>query len=280
LPSASMKNDLLRLLARHRITLRAELDQEHIVDPNLISEMVALAEVGRDDVVLEVGSGLGNITESIAEIAKRVYAIEKYRQFAPILRAKFRGRRNVELIFDNVLNIRLPPFDKIVSNLPFSICEGLLQKLALCDFKMGALIVPMPFAQTIAARPGDPKASKLSLLTSAFFDVKVEKAVEPDAFFPAPGFRCALLKLMPFDTKDMMTIITRHVLVQRDKKAKNALRTALIDAHKSCNKPISKLEARKMVEALNLEPSIGESKIAALSVGQIVRINRALRGQL
>jgi len=272
--------DLLRLLEKHRISLRAELDQEHIVDPNLISEMLVLAEVGRGDVVLEVGSGVGNITESIAKVAKYVYAVEKYRQFEPILRAKFRGRRNVEILFDNVLDIRLPPFDKIVSNLPFSICEGLLQKLALSDFMLGALIVPMSFAQTITARPGDPKASKLSIFTSAFFEMKVEKVVEPDAFFPATDFRCALLKLMPYDTKDMMTLITRHILIQRDKKAKNALRTALIDAHKSCNQPISKLEARRIVEALNLEPSIQDAKIAALSMGQVMRIIRALHGSL
>lgn len=268
------------MLAKHRVTLRAELDQEHIVDPNLISEMVDLAEVGRDDVVLEVGSGVGNITESLAKIAKHVYAVEKYRKFAPILRTKFRGRRNVEMIFDNVLDIHLPPFDKIVSNLPFSICEAFINKLSLSDFKLGALIAPMSFARTITARPGDPKASKLSILTSAFFDIKVEKVVEPDAFFPAPGFRCTLLKLMPYRAGDMMTLITRQMLIQKDKKAKNALRTAIIDAHKSCNRPISKLEARKIVEALNLEPSIEDAKIAALSMGQTVRIIRALQGSL
>jgi len=272
--------DLLRLLAKHRISLKAELDQEHIVDPNLISEMVALADVGGDDVVLEVGSGLGNITESLAKIAKCVYAVEKYRQFEPILRAKFQGRRNVEMIFDNILDIRLPPFDKIVSNLPFSICEGLLQKLATSEFKLGSLIVPMSFAQTITAKPGDPKASKLSILASASFVMKVAKVVEPDAFYPVPDFRCALLKLMPYDAKDMMTMVTRHILIQRDKKAKNALRKALTDAHKSYDKPISKLEARRIVETLNLEPSIEEAKIAALSMGQIMRIIRALQGSL
>jgi len=273
-------DELLRLLAKHRVSLRAELDQEHIVDPNLITEMVALAEIVREDVVLEVGSGVGSITESIAKIAKYVYAVEKYRQFEPILRAKFRGRRNVELIFDNILDVHLPPFDKIISNLPFSICEGLIQKLALSDFKLGALIVPMSFAQTITARPSDPKASKLSIITSAFFDMKVVKVIEPDAFYPAPDFRCALLKLMSYDTRDMMTLITRHILLQRDKKAKNALRTALIDAHKSSNKSISKLEAKRIVETLNLEPNIEESKIAALSMGQIMRIIRALQGSL
>jgi len=242
--------------------------------------MVALAEVGRDDVVLEIGSGAGNITESIAKIAKHVYAIEKYRQFASILRAKLRGRRNVETIFDNVLEISLPPFDKIVSNLPFSICEGLLQKLAPSEFKLGALIVPLSFAQTIAARPSDPMASKLSLLTSAFFDIEVVKVIEPDAFFPSPGFKCALLKLMPYETNDTMAMIIRHVLIQRDKKAKNALRTAIIDAHKSRNQPIAKLEARRIVEALNLESSIEDAKIAALSMSQVLRIIRTLQDSL
>lgn len=256
------------------------MDQEHIVDTDLIAEMVALAEVGGGDVVLEVGSGVGNITESIAKVAKHVYAVEKYREFEPVLRTRFRRRRNVEVIFGNVLDIRLPPFDKVVSNPPFSICEGFLQKLAPSGFKLGALIVPMSFAQTAIARPGHPRASKLSIFASAFFDMKVEKVIEPDAFFPAPAFRCALLKLMPFDTRDMMTLITRQILIQRDKKAKNALRTALIAVHRSRDKPISKLEARKIVEELNLEPGIGDAKVAALSTGQVMRIIRALRDSL
>jgi 16S rRNA (adenine1518-N6/adenine1519-N6)-dimethyltransferase len=272
--------DLMRLMRKYHIALRAELDQEHIVDRGLIYEMVDVAEVGRCDVVLEVGAGMGNITDLVGRAARHVYAIERYRQFEPILRARLKGRRNIDLIFANALNMRLPSFTKIVSNPPFSICEGLLQKLIHSDFKLGALIVPLSFAQTITAEGDDPKASKLSILASAFYGMKLEKAIEPDAFYPAPDFRCALLKLMPFATKDLMTLVTRHIFLQRDKKSKNALRKALIDARGLNDMATSKLEAKRMVEALNLEPGIGEARIGALSKGQILRIIGALRSTI
>jgi len=273
----SSSSDLLRLLKKYNITLRAELDQEHIVDRNLIFEMMDIAKVCKDDVVLEVGAGMGNITDLISKVARHVYAVEKYRQFEPILRDRLKGRHNVEIIFDNILNIRLPFFDKIVSNPPFSICESLVQKLIHSNFQLGALIVPMSFAQNITAKTDDPKASKLAILASAFYDMNIEKTIEPDAFYPAPDFRCTLLKLMPYDTKDLTVLVTRHLFLQRDKKSKNALRMALIDAHRFCDTAISKLEARRIVDTLNLEPSIKEMKIGALSKDQILRIIRALR---
>jgi 16S rRNA (adenine1518-N6/adenine1519-N6)-dimethyltransferase len=270
-------SDLMPLMRKYHISLRAELDQEHIVDRDLILEMVDVAEVSACDFVLEVGAGMGNITDQVAKVARHVYAIERYRQFEPLLRARFKGRRNIDLTFANALNMRWPSFTKIVSNPPFSICEGLLQKLIHSNFRLGALIVPMSFAQTITTEGDDPKASKLSILASAFYNVKIEKVIEPDAFYPAPDFRCALLKLVPYDTKDLLALVTRQIFLQGDKKSKNALRKALIDAHGLNDMAISKLEAKRIVEALNLEPSMGEMRIGALSKEEILRIIRALR---
>jgi 16S rRNA (adenine1518-N6/adenine1519-N6)-dimethyltransferase len=254
------------------------LDQEHIVDPKLLTEMVDLAEITESDIVLEVGPGIGSITELMAERAKYVYAVEKDRQFERVLRDKLQGRCNVGIVFCNVMEIKLPSFDKIVSNLPFSICESFLQKLVHSDFELGALIVPISFAEIITAE--SDRVSKLSIMASAFYKMEMIRAIGSDAFYPAPDFRCALLKLTSYDANDIVTAVIRSLFRQRDKKAKNALRTALIEAYRSLERELPKLEARRTVETLDIEQRTLETKIGALSKDGILQIIKAVRNYL
>lgn len=272
--------DLLRRLTDYRIVLDAGLDQQHIVDPDLLDDLVSLAEVGRDDTVLEIGPGIGNVTELLAERARRVYAVERDRRFEKILQDRFGARGNVDVVFSSVLDIRLPVFDKVVSNLPFAICEGVFQKLCGSSFKVGALITPVTFARTITAKPESPEASRLSMMSSAFFETSVGRLIEPDSFYPAPGFRCALVKVRPYDAVDLVTVAARQLFLQRDKKGKNALRKALLEAYGERGKTMSKLAARRIVEAMRLDPSILETKIGAMSGDRILQVIQELRRSL
>jgi 16S rRNA (adenine1518-N6/adenine1519-N6)-dimethyltransferase len=191
------REELEGLLARYNIKLDPNLDQQHLVDDRLLEEMIDLADIRNTEIVLEVGAGCGTITEPLAKRAEKVYAIEKSQKFLPVLKDKLENYRNVQIIIGDAMNIEFPRFDKIISNLPYSICEGLMQKLVHHDFRVAVFIVPLSFARKIAANPDDPTYSKFTLMISFFYDVKIGEIIEPDAHLPAPKVYTALTRLTP-----------------------------------------------------------------------------------
>ena len=113
----------------YKIIPNLELDQFFMIDPFTIEEMVELAKVNKNDVVLEIGSGFGFLTEVLAKKAKKVITIEIDKRFERILKREFKKFKNVQIIIGNALNyISKLKFKKIVSNPPYRICEPLMHK--------------------------------------------------------------------------------------------------------------------------------------------------------
>ena len=107
-----------------------ELGQHFLVDENILGVAGRLAELGPEDVVLEVGSGLGVLTVYLAERVRRVHAVELDRTLEPHLRDALAGRENVEVVFGDALTLPLesldPPPGKLVANLPYQIATPLV----------------------------------------------------------------------------------------------------------------------------------------------------------
>ena len=264
------REDVEGLLARYDIRLDPNLDQQHLIDDRLLEEMVDLADIKNTEIVLEVGAGCGNITELLAERAWKVYAIEKSQKFLPVLKHKLENCRDVHIIIGDALDIEFPRFDKIVSNLPYSICEGLMQRLVHHDFRVGVLILPLSFARKIAASPDDPGYSKLTLMVSFFYDAQIEAIIKPDAYFPAPKVYTALVRLTPRVTADLRGQLIRGLFLQRDMKTKNVLKNALIAAHGAVLKAeLTKREARKIVESFNIDPRLMNRRVARMSLEEV-----------
>ena len=112
---------------------------------------VEYAEVSCNDTILEVGPGLGILTTRLAEQAKKVIAIEADAKLAAYLRDVLPD--NVELIEGDALKVPFPPFDKFVSNIPYSISSPLIFKLLEHDFQRAAVMLQKEFADRMVARP-------------------------------------------------------------------------------------------------------------------------------
>jgi 16S rRNA (adenine1518-N6/adenine1519-N6)-dimethyltransferase len=203
-------------------------DQHFLSDLNILKKIVDFADIRKDEDILEIGAGTGNMTELLAKKARHVYAIEIDAPLVSLLEAKFKGK-NVTVIKGNALKVDFPKFDKVVANLPYSISSDVTFKLLKHDFRFGILMYQREFAMRMIARVREPDYSRLSVDVQHFADVEILMSVPPEAFVPPPEVESAVVKLTPrpaaYSVRDrelFMALVTA-AFTQRRKRLRNAL---------------------------------------------------------
>ena len=271
-----LREETVELLRRFGVAADPSKDEQHLVDADIIKRMIDAAEVDIDDAVLEVGPGSGNITLHLAEMAHSVYVVEKNPKFIPILRERLRDLRNVEVVEGDALIVELPAFDKVVSNLPYSISEAFIQRLTRRSFKASSLLVSTSFAGVLLAGEGDAEYSRLTFSSNLFFDVELVEQVPPSAYYPEPKTPTSLLVLRPRQVSSSAEAVMRGVMLRGDKKLKNALMDAVIAASPAYGTPSTKRTAKKYVEKLEIGKE-AETRVARLPLRILVRVYTGLR---
>ncbi|RLJ09008.1 MAG: hypothetical protein DRP13_01585 [Candidatus Aenigmatarchaeota archaeon] len=216
-------------------------DKHFMTDKKLINHIISVSDVKVNETVLEIGAGRGELTREIAKRAGKVIAVEIDKTFQKHLK----DIPNTEIIFENALTVlknQKIRFDKIISNLPYSISEPLIWLLIKKDFKSGVLTVPKKFAYRLVAKPGDELYSKLSVVAQVFFNIKIMQEVPKSAFHPKPKTNSVIIKIIP-KPKNLSAL----VLLKQGMKVKNAVREALC-----ASKGLTKREARKIIKRLNI----------------------------
>lgn len=254
--------DHIKELEKKGLELDESKDQHFMVDESLLSKIVEQADISGDEVVLEVGAGSGNLTKRIASQAKQVFAIEKDLNMKRFLNDEFPPGSNVYVVYADALKTDFPFFDKIVSNLPASICEPFFHRLFKYFFKKAVLTVPKTFAEKLTANPGEEGYSKLSLLVQAFFDVRIVAEAPRTAFHPEQGFDSAILLLKSKKESSFL----KDLFVQKRKRVKHALREALF------NNGLSKSEASKKISESSVSKKVLDKRVSELSISEIKNI--------
>ncbi len=190
---------------------------------------MAAADLGPEDIVLEIGAGVGNLTERLARKAKKVIAIELDPTLVRVLHDRFDKVENIEIISGDALKVDFPEFDKVVSNLPYSISSEITFKLLHHKFKLGILMYQYEFAARMVSLPNCKDYSRLTVDTCYFADASILMKVPKGAFQPAPEVDSAVIKLVPrpapFKVKDQAFFMdfVGAVFSQRRKKLRNAI---------------------------------------------------------
>jgi 16S rRNA (adenine1518-N6/adenine1519-N6)-dimethyltransferase len=246
-------------------------DQYFLIDGNILRKIVDLASIGKDEDVLEIGGGPGNLTELLAQKARRVYSVEVDPALASSLEERFMGS-NVAIIRGNALKVQFPKFDKVVANLPYSISSGITFKLLKHDFKFGILMYQREFALRMVAGVGEPDYSRLAVGVQHFADVELLMRVPPQAFMPPPPVESEVVKLTPrpapYTVKDrqlFMSLVTA-AFAGRRKRLKNAL---VNGAH------IVGIEHMRAIVA-RLPPDLMEKRAEDVSPEQFARLADAI----
>lgn len=250
-----------------------KLDQHFVIDEDVLLRVLELADIGEDETILEIGAGTGNLTELLAERAKKVYSIEIDPELREELEKALSESPNVKIIWGNALEIEWPKFDKLVSNIPYSISEPLIQKLIFCNFKVAVLLVPKHFSTILLGK----KPTKLTITSKVLFSVKPDIEVYPESFDPPPSVGSKLIILRPREPETLAEAVLQEFFRQRDKIAKNALREALIRARDMQGRKMTKNEARKAIEKLEGGANL-ELRVFSLGLEDILKIKAFLEG--
>jgi 16S rRNA (adenine1518-N6/adenine1519-N6)-dimethyltransferase len=177
------------------------LGQHFLVDENILGVIGRLAELDADDVVLEVGPGLGILTEYLAERVARVHAVELDRALEPHLRELLAGRTNVELTFGDALRLDLaalePKAVKLVANLPYSIATPLIVEglERLENVRLWCVMVQREAAERLFAEPGTKAYGAVSVLVQLAAERTGFHPVSRTVFRPRPNVDSALVAL-------------------------------------------------------------------------------------
>ena len=196
-------SEMRELLASEGIQLTKSLGQNFLHDANQIHRIVNLAEVTREDSVLEIGPGLGPLTEMLLQKAGRVLAIEKDRRLVPPLLKRFAAFDNLELVAADAMEyLRAHSIDwsgwKVVSNLPYSVGSPLLVELAQNPRRPALMVVTLQLevVRRLLATPGNCDYGLLTLLIQAWYEPAGSFKIPAACFFPQPDVDSGTVKLV------------------------------------------------------------------------------------
>jgi 16S rRNA (adenine1518-N6/adenine1519-N6)-dimethyltransferase len=214
----------------------AKSDQYILIDDLVLHRIIAYAGLRKSDVVLEIGAGTGVLTEKLAERAERVIAIESDPSFARLLDQRFKNpnntnNTNVEIVHGDALKIEFPRFNKIVSNLPYSISSQITFKLLEYPFETAILMYQYEFAKRMAASHGSKDYGRLSISVQYKTNVELLEIVPATAFSPEPSVQSAIVRLTmrapEYDVLnyDFFSKFLNAVFSQRRKKLRNSIKS-------------------------------------------------------
>ncbi|MFZ5932531.1 MAG: rRNA adenine N-6-methyltransferase family protein [Patescibacteria group bacterium] len=222
-------------------------DQFFLTDEAIIKKIADFADLNKNDVVLEVGAGTGNLTAEIAKRAGKVITFEIDKRFKSFLS---KLPRNVELHYENAWNYvqchgkhrQKKEYNKVVSNLPYSFIEPFLHNLTFLDYNKVILLVPHRFLK---------KTEKWGIFGS-FFKLEVLLEVPKEKFYPTPKTNSIVIDLIklpnPVKTKNPSLFLRQYMYQHEGQLVKNSLMEGIIKYAKLVHsKKVTKNEARKII---------------------------------
>ena len=259
-------NDMREVLAARGIQLTKSLGQNFLHDQNQLRRIVEAAQISGSDKVLEIGPGLGPLTELLLENAVHVLAIEKDARLAELLHERFQDPKFELLQADALEILKLGTRDwsewKVVSNLPYSVASPILVELA-CGARAPKIIVATlqwEVARRLAAGPDGADYGVLTLLVQLDFEVRETFKIPASCFFPEPDVdsACAVLSrreqpLLPENLRRQFIRIVKRAFSQRRKMMLKLLKQDWPEEKLKAAFAQLKISAQERAEKLSLE---------------------------
>ncbi len=233
-----------------KIKPKKSLGQNFLIDQNIINLIINSASIKKDDVILEVGPGTGNLTEKILlKKPKKLIVVEKDKNLAKNLLEKFNNK--IEIINDDILKINEEKLSKskivVFGNLPYNISTQILAKWIKLKnlnliYKKLILMFQKEVADRILANTSEKQYGRLSILCSWKMNIKKIKEVSPNSFYPSPKVKSTILLFEPkknfFQIKNPQNLefVTSTFFGQKRKMIKKPLKTIFNNIDKISNK--------------------------------------------
>lgn len=277
------------ILERHGFTFKKSFGQNFLTDTNILQKIVDTAEIDKQVNVIEIGPGIGALTEFLAESAAEVMAFEIDERLVPILADTLRDFDNVTVVNQDILKVDLAQYMaefknpdlpiKVVANLPYYITTPILMHLIESGIPFSEFVVMMQreVADRISAQPNTKAYGSLSIAVQYYMTAKVAFIVPRTVFVPAPNVDSAILKMVRRDqpavavqNEKFFFKVSKASFVHRRKTLWNNLTSHFGKAEET------KAKLTAALEQAELSPSVrGE----ALALADFARLADALKAQ-
>ncbi|TRY24651.1 16S rRNA (adenine(1518)-N(6)/adenine(1519)-N(6))-dimethyltransferase RsmA [Brevibacillus sp. LEMMJ03] len=274
------------ILEKYGFSFKKSLGQNFLIDTNILHNIVAAAELDKGKAALEIGPGIGALTEQLGRAAGRVVAVEIDQRLLPILAETLAPYENVEVVHGDVLELDLRALlaDKlagyeqvsVVANLPYYVTTPILMKLLEERLPLEHIVVMIQkeVADRIAAKPGTKDYGSLSVAAQFFAETEVAMVVPASVFIPRPNVDSAVIKLtirkqppVEVDDEALFFRVVRACFAQRRKTLLNNLMNGLFDK-------TQKDDVVRLLAELGIDPGRrGET----LGIEEFARLANAIR---
>jgi 16S rRNA (adenine1518-N6/adenine1519-N6)-dimethyltransferase len=234
------------ILKKHGFSFKKSLGQNFLIDPNILRNIVSKADLTKESAAIEIGPGIGALTEHLARTAGKVVAFEIDQRLLPVLEDTLSPYDNIKVIHSDILKADVSQVIKdelneykdimVVANLPYYVTTPILMKLIMDRLPIRGFVVMMQkeVADRITAKPGTKEYGSLSIAIQYYMEAEVAMVVPKTVFMPQPNVDSAVIRLtkrteVPVTVidEDFLFEVSRGSFVQRRKTIYNNLQSSL-----------------------------------------------------
>ncbi|MGN0436676.1 MAG: 16S rRNA (adenine(1518)-N(6)/adenine(1519)-N(6))-dimethyltransferase RsmA [Wujia sp.] len=273
----------IEIIKKYNFAFQKRFGQNFLIDGHVVSKIVKAAEITRDDIVLEIGPGIGTMTQYLAEAAGHVYAVEIDKNLLPVLDETLSEYDNVTVINEDILkvdiNALIQDTIKVVANLPYYITTPIIMGLFENNIPASSItvMVQKEVAERMQAKPGTKDYGALSLAVQYYAEPYIVANVPPNCFMPRPNVGSAVIRLRrwenpPVKVEDekLMFRLIRASFNQRRKTLQNGIN----------NSPDLQFTKEQVVEALK-EMGLPETvRGEVLTLEQFAALSNILKNRI
>ncbi len=239
------------------------LGQNFLIDESILHEIIDGAEVTKEDLVMEIGPGIGTLTQALAEQAKKVVAVEIDRGLIPILAETLGEYKNVNIVHGDILKLDLhqliqEEFEgapvKVIANLPYYVTTPIIMKFLeeRVPIKSMVVMIQKEVADRMQAKPGTKDYGSLSVAVQYYCEPKIITRVPPSAFMPQPNVESTVIRLTLLEAP-RVKVKNEELLFQVVRAAFGKRRKTLLNALTSSGLGIEKERVRAALAAAQIE---------------------------
>lgn len=265
--------ETIAVLQRYGFNFQKKYGQNFLIDTHVLDKIIGAAEIGRDDFVLEIGPGIGTMTQYLAEAAREVVAVEIDTKLIPILEDTLKEYDNVTVLNEDILKVDIRKIAeeknggkpiKVVANLPYYITTPIIMGLFESEVPLDSItvMVQKEVADRMQVGPGTKDYGALSLAVQYYAEPYIVANVPPNCFIPRPAVGSAVIRLTRYQEKPVkandstfMFKIIRASFNQRRKTLQNGL-------YNSSELRIPKEKTVAALEEMGLTPTIRGEKLS------------------
>ncbi len=255
------RKEVQLILKQLNFTPKKKFGQNFLIDSRVLRKIISEAKLNGNDIVVEIGAGLGALTSELIKNAKKVYSYEIDSTLYRYVKEKFSDLSNIELINQDILQVIIPFHNKIVSNMPYTLTGPIFEKVFYNEQPpKGVLIIEKSIANRIFLSGTYKNFSRITVTFNAFMEPLKKQIIPSNCFYPRPKIDLALIKVKPREKvkpflleKENIDFFLRFIAAIMPYKNKNLVNALELFFKNNNSFHFSKVELLEFLKEYNIQ---------------------------